>query len=164
MRNELLAMYKSFDDGTEYPRLFVDFDFDFNGTIPHIYLITVETRRGYSGFWASATFRKNDAGLVRVEVHNAHWPEDALKKLLIHLKTNYAKKVEVFAIHTCSGIKFAGVLETGVLFISFSNGAGDVDRLLRASFDRVRIASGISSYDMALEEVANIFGNYISVR
>lgn len=98
MKDKLLAMYKSYDDGYDRPQLDTEFEFDFYGTTPPVYLITVETRKGFSGYWAKATFRKNDAGLVRIEVHSPHGPEEALEKLVTHLKSTYTKGTKLFQV------------------------------------------------------------------
>ncbi len=92
MREKLLGMYKSFDDGVNHPRLDVEFEFDFHSTDPRVYSIFVERRLYHFGYWAVAKFRKSNAGLARVVVHSPHGPEEALEKLITHLKSTYMRK------------------------------------------------------------------------
>lgn len=92
MREKLLGMYKSFSAETDHPLSDVEFDFDFNSTDPHVYSILVETRQGFVGYWAVATFRYSDAGPARMEFHSRFSPEKALKRLIAHLESTYMRE------------------------------------------------------------------------
>lgn len=85
----ILGIYKSFDDGVDHPQLAVGFEFDFCSTDPYVYSINVESRPNHFGYWAVATFRTNPQGLMKTEVHSPHSPENALERLITHLRNKF---------------------------------------------------------------------------